>query len=69
MKFRATIDFDITDECMEYFYENSIDNLREELDAYFKRLGVIDFNKCEGLQAFYRGINLKEKTKEKNDCR
>lgn len=69
MKFRTTIDFDITDECMEYFYENSIDNLREELDAYFKRLVVIDFNKCEGLPAFYRGINLKEKTKEKNDCR
>lgn len=30
---------------------------------------TIDFNKCEGLQAFYRGINLKEDTKEKNDCR
>lgn len=69
MKFRATIDFDITDECMEYFYENSIDKLREELDAYFKRLVLIDFNKFEGLQAFYRGINLKEDAKEKNDCR
>ncbi|MDU7925283.1 MAG: hypothetical protein E7J43_00075 [Finegoldia magna] len=69
MKFRTTIDFDITDECLEYFYNNSIDNLREKLDAYFKRLVVIDFNKCEGLQAFYRSINLKEETKEKNDCR
>ena len=45
MKFRTTIDFDITDECLEYFYNNSIDNLREKLDAYFKRLVVIDFNK------------------------
>lgn len=69
MKFRTTIDFDITDECLEYFYNNSIDNLREKLDAYFKRLVVIDFNKCEGLQVFYRSINLKEETKEKNDCR
>lgn len=60
MKFRTTIDFEITDECMEYFYNNSIYKLREELDAYFKRLIVVDFNKFEGLQGFYRGTDIKE---------
>ena len=30
MKFRATIDFDITDECMEKVYSNSIYKLKEE---------------------------------------
>lgn len=60
MKFRTTIDFEITDECMEYFYKNSIYKLREELDAYFKRLIVVDFNKFEGLQGFYRGTDVKE---------
>ena len=37
MKFRATIDFDITDECMETIYSNSIYKLKEEMDAYFKK--------------------------------
>lgn len=60
MKFRATIDFDITDECLEYFYDNSIYKLREELDAYFKKLLVVDFRKSEGIQGFYRGTDIKE---------
>lgn len=60
MKFRAIIDFDITDECMETIYNNSIYKLREELDAYFKRLLVVDFQKSEGIQGFYRGTDIKE---------
>lgn len=60
MKFRATIDFDITDECMETFYNNSIYKLKEEMDAYFKRLLVVDFQKSEGMQGYYRGTDVKE---------
>ena len=54
MKFRTTIDFDITDECLEYFYDNSVYKLKEELDEYFKHRIVIDFSKSEGMQGFYR---------------
>lgn len=60
MKFRATIDFDISDECMETFYNNSIYKLKEEMDAYFKRLLVVDFQKSEGMQGYYRGTDVKE---------
>nr|DAL53423.1 MAG TPA_asm: hypothetical protein [Caudoviricetes sp.] len=60
MKFRATIDFDISDECMETFYNNSIYKLKEEMDAYFKRLLVVDFQKSEGMQGYYRGTDIKE---------
>ncbi len=60
MKFRTTIDFDITDECLEYFYDNSVYKLKEELDAYFKHLLVVDFEKEVGVQGFYRGTNLKK---------
>ena len=60
MKFRATIDFDITDECMKTFYDNSIYKLKEEMDAYFKKLLVVDFQKSEGIQGFYRGTDIKE---------
>lgn len=60
MRFRATIDFDITDECMETFYNNSIYKLKEEMDAYFKRLLVVDFQKSEGMQGYYRGTDIKE---------
>ena len=60
MKFRAIIDFDITDECMETIYNNSIYKLKEEMDAYFKKLLVVDFQKSEGMQGFYRGTDIKE---------
>lgn len=60
MKFRATIDFDITDECMETIYNKSIYKLKEEMDAYFKKLLVVDFRKSEGIQGFYRGTDIKE---------
>ena len=60
MKFRATIDFDITDECLEYFYDNSVYKLKEELDEYFKHRIVIDFQKSEGMTGFYRGTDIKE---------
>lgn len=61
MKFRATIDFDITDECLEYFYDNSVYKLKGELDEYFKHRIVIDFQKSEGMQGYYRGTDIKEK--------
>ena len=60
MKFRAIIDFDITDECMETIYNNSIYKLKEEMDAYFKKLLVVDFRKSEEIQGFYRGTDIKE---------
>lgn len=60
MKFRTTIDFEITDECLEYFYNNSVYKLKEELDEYFKHGIVIDFQKSEGMQGFYRGTDIKE---------
>ena len=60
MKFRAIIDFDITDECMETIYNNSIYKLKEEMDAYFKKLLVVGFRKSEGIQGFYRGTDIKE---------
>lgn len=60
MKFRATIDFEITNECMKTFYDNSLYKLKEELDAYFKHLLVVDFEKEVGIQGFYRGTHLKE---------
>ena len=60
MKFRATIDFDITDECLEYFYDNSPYKLKEELDQYFKHRIVIDFQKSEGMKGYYRGTDVKE---------
>ena len=60
MKFRATIDFDITDECLEYFCDNSPYKLKEELDQYFKHRIVIDFHKSEGMQGYYRGTDVKE---------
>ena len=60
MKFRATIDFEITDECLEYFYNNSVYKLREELDEYFKHRIVIDFQKSEDMQGYYRGTDVKE---------
>ena len=60
MKFRATIDFEITNECMKSFYDNSLYKLKEELDTYFKHLLVVDFEKEVGIQGFYRGTHLKE---------
>ena len=54
------IDFDITDECLEYFYDNSVYKLKDELDEYFKHRTVIDFQKSEGMQGFYRGTDIKE---------
>lgn len=60
MKFRATIDFEITNESMMTFYDNSLYKLKEELDAYFKRSLVVDFEKEVGVQGFYRGTNLKK---------
>lgn len=60
MKFRATIDFEITNEAMNTFYNNSLYKLKEELDAYFKHLLVVDFEKEVGVQGFYRGTKLKK---------
>lgn len=60
MKFRATIDYDITDECMETIYSNSIYKLKEEMDAIFKKLIVVDFKDENGIQGFYRGTDIKE---------
>ena len=45
---------------MNTFYNNSLYKLKEELDAYFKHLLVVDFEKEVGVQGFYRGTNLKE---------
>lgn len=60
MKFRTTIDFEITDECMKTLYDNSLYKLKEKLDAYFKHLLVVDFEKEVGIQGFYRGADVKE---------
>lgn len=60
MKFRTIIDFEITDECMKTFYDNSLYKLKEELDDYFKHLLVVDFEKEVGIQGIYRKTDVKE---------